>query len=110
MRHTLQFHTYPDGDALFMNKDEIVLRLTGRGSVNDCYAGDLLDGDQYCQRLQTKLQKRTSADILNFTGYVDDLDVIELRSSNGSPLVTYPNDNAMALREAVEFVMDQEEL
>lgn len=133
MRHTLQFHTYPDGDALFMNKDEIVLRLTGRGSVNDCYAGDLFEGDQYCQRLQTKLQKRTSADILNFimdreicisyhdarsplnprsnlTGYVDDLDVIELRSSNGSPLVTYPNDNSMALLEAIEFVMDQEEL
>lgn len=120
MRHTLQFHTYPDGDALFMNKDEIVLRLTGRGSVNDCYAGDLLEGDQYCQRLQTKLQKRTSADILNFImdreicisyhTYVDDLDLIELRSSNGSPLVTYPNDNSMALLEAIEFVMDQEEL
>tara|TARA_R110002124_G_scaffold80190_3_gene212433 strand:- start:386 stop:586 length:201 start_codon:yes stop_codon:yes gene_type:complete len=46
----------------------------------------------------------------SLTGYVDDLDVIELRSSNGSPLVTYPNDNAMALREAIEFVMDQEEL
>jgi hypothetical protein len=119
MRHTVQFHTYPDGDAEFMNKDEIVLRLTDRGSINDCYVGDLCDGDQYCQRLQTKLQKRTASDILNFIAdreicisyeFGSDYEFIKLSDASGQSLTKYPYDNASALREAVEFVMDQEEL
>ena len=129
MRHTVKFHTYPDGEAEFMNKDEIVLRLTGRGSINDCYVGDLSDGDQYCQRLQTKLQKRTASDILNFiadreicisyefgsglcghTWSGNDYAIIKLSDASGQSLTKYPYDNASALREAVEFVMDQEEL
>jgi len=104
-----------------MNKDEIVLRLTGRGSINDCYVGDLSDGDQYCQRLQTKLQKRTASDILNFiadreicisyhTWSGNDYAIIKLSDASGQSLTKYPYDNASALREAVEFVMDQEEL
>lgn len=129
MRHTVQFYTYPDGEAEFMNKDEIVLRLTDRGSINDCYVGDLSDGDQYCQRLQTKLQKRTASDILNFIADREicisyefgcdlrdfswsgnDYAVIKISDGSGQSLAKYPYDNASALREAVEFVMDQEEL
>jgi len=112
-----------------MNKDEIVLRLTERGSINDCYVGDLSDGDLYCQRLQTKLQKRTASDILKFIAereicisYEFGVDlcehswsgnayaVIKLSDGSGQSLTKYPYDNASALREAVEFVMDQEEL
>ena len=129
MRHTVQFYTYPDGEAEFMNKDEIVLRLTDRGSINDCYVGDLSDGDQYCQRLQTKLQKRTASDILSFiaeqeicisyefgsdlcshTWSGNDYAIIKLSDASGQSLTKYPYDDASALREAVEFVMDQEEL
>jgi hypothetical protein len=135
MIHTLQFFTYPDGDADFMNKDEIVLRLTNRGSLTDCYAGELCDGDSYCQRIQVQLGKRTPAQILNFimdrgvcisyhssgslqrwfnNDHIVDAEfdhtVIELRTSDGTLLVKYPYDNELALREAIEFVMDQEEL
>lgn len=128
MRHTLQFYTYPDGEALFMNKDEIVLRLTAMGAVNDCYVGDLYDGDQYCKRIQTKLKGRSAASILQFVSdraisisyqFSADLAdtwsgtecaVVDLRSQDGTLLTRYPYDNSNALREAIEFVMDQEEL
>lgn len=129
MIHTLQFHTYPDGDADFMNKDEIVLRLTNRGSLTDCYVGELSDGDKYCQRIQTKLNRRTAAHILNFiaeqeicisyefgkelcssTWSGNDYALIRITDASGMVLVKYPYDNEFSLREAIEFVMDQEEL
>lgn len=128
MKHTLQFYTYPAGEAEFMNKDEVVLRLTERGAVNDCYVGDLYDGDKYCKRIQTKLKGRSAASILEFLSdrsisisyqFSNDLAdtwssnesaVVDLRSQGGTLLTRYPYDNCNSLREAVEFVMDQEEL
>lgn len=116
----LKKYIYPDGTAVSMNKDEIVLRVTASGSFEDTYAGELIEGDEYCERYQHTLPPRPADKLLDFIGRKR-LNINFTERSDGSvsvdigdnltTLVRYPYDEKRnSLREGIEYIMDQEEL
>ena len=116
--------TYPYGPAKHMDADTLVQRLqviSGQQRFVDDYVGSLCDGDEYwiSDRVSEKPKKRTGDQILSWLEesgidpeFQYDVDMrpesVILYSKHGQSLVTYPYDKG-CLREACEFVMDQQE-
>ena len=114
--------TYPYGPAKHMDGDTLVQRLqvvSGYQRFVDDYAGSLSEGDEYwIPGFHMKSKKRTGDQILAWMEdsgidpeFQYDVDMrpesVILYNKHGQSLVTYPYGTG-CLREAAEFVMDQE--
>lgn len=120
--YTMHFSRYPYGPASQMAQDEIVLLRCTNGSLADTYVGELEVGNEYTLRLPRSI-KRTGLEIFEYLssrafnveyssrakGAAPDALVIS-DGITGDVLVKYPYDDSSSLREALEFLMDQEEL
>ena len=60
----IKIHTYPDGPAVGLPKDEIVSTMGLRGRFSDARIGQLEAGDQYIMPIQTTLEPRSDTQLL----------------------------------------------
>ena len=123
----ITLHTVPSSVHDRLAQDTIVSRLQPNGRFTDTYVGDLVEGDQFFVP-EKELPPRDGDDILNWIGK----NQVEWEFDKGFPhldpeephkviitvrglqeLVRHEyvdDDHAGALRDALEFAMDQEEL
>ena len=123
----IKIHTYPDGPAVGLPKDEIVSAMGLRGRFSDARIGQLEAGDQYIMPIQTELEPRTDTQLLALmaqrhlrTCFVDnivspDSKTLVIMTDDGGTLRTQDYEKAEcsdldALRDGLNFILDQEEL
>ncbi len=123
----IKIHTYPDGPAVGLPKDEIVSAMGLRGRFSDARIGQLEAGDQYIMPIQTELEPRTDTQLLALmaqrhlrTCFVDnivspDSKTLVIMTDDGGTLCTQDYETAEcsdldALRDGLNFILDQEEL
>jgi len=123
----IKIHTYPDGPAVGLPKDEIVSTMGLRGRFSDARIGQLEAGDQYIMPIQTTLEPRSDTQLLGLmaqrhlrTCYVDNIveqqgKTLIIMTSDGGTLWEEPYDtneysDLDALRDGLNFILDQEEL
>jgi len=123
----IKIHTYPDGPAVGLPKDEIVSAMGLRGRFSDARIGQLECGDQYIMPIQTELEPRNDTQLLALmaqrhlrTCYVDnivspDSKTLVIMTDDGGTLCTQDYETAEcsdldALRDGLNFILDQEEL
>jgi hypothetical protein len=123
----IKIHTYPDGPAVGLPKDEIVSAMGLRGRFSDARIGQLECGDQYIMPIQNELEPRNDTQLLGLmaqrhlrTCYVDNVvepeeKTLIIMTSDGGTLWEEPYDTTEysdldALRDALNYILDQEEL
>ena len=124
---SIVLHSAPSPVHSRLAQDVIVSRLQPNGRFVDTYVADLVDGDRFFVP-QNSLPPRSSGDILSWIGdnniqwewnrgfpHLDPSEQhrIEINKNGLNVLFVHSyshDDHALALREAVEYVMDQEEL
>jgi len=123
----IKIHTYPDGPAVGLPKDEIVSAMGLRGRFSDARIGQLESGDQYIMPIQTELEPRNDTQLLSLmaqrhlrTCFVDnivspDSKTLVIMTDDGGTLCTQDYEKAEcsdldALRDGLNFILDQEEL
>ena len=123
----IKIHTYPDGPAIGLPHDEIVSAMGLRGRFSDARIGQLEAGDRYIMPIQTELEPRSDTQLLALMAqrhlkaiYVDNLVNPELKTvmiltSESSELCKHEYDtnecsDLDALRDALNFILDQEEI
>lgn len=121
----ITLYTVPSTVHDRLSQDVIVSRLQPNGRFVDTYVADLVDGDQF--HVPTNELPPRSADIvLKFIGdnklnwewergfpEHDEPHIVEIMRDGLNVLIRFPykhEDHTGALREALEYVMDQEEL
>jgi hypothetical protein len=124
----IKIHTYPDGPAIGLPKDEIVSAVGLRGRFSDARIGQLECGDRYIMPIQTELEPRSDTQLLALMAqrhlralYIDNLvnpksKTIMIVNSEGDQEIC-KHDYVMAecsdldaLRDALNYILDQEEL
>ena len=129
----IKMHTYPDGPADNLDPYDEILRINAEGRFIVQQAGEgLVDGDRYALSPQQELPARKAEEVLDFiasrrlrftwvdalapgstgplgkdTLIVCDHKIDEIHKSTFDPAL---DKRSVVLREAVEFIMDQEEL
>lgn len=123
----VKIHTYPDGPAVGLPKDEIVSAMGLRGRFSDARIGQLESGDQYLMPIQTELEPRNDTQLLGLmaqrhlrTCYVDNVvgqegKTLIIMTADGGTLWQSDYDtnecsDLDALRDGLNFILDQEEL
>ena len=124
----IKIHTYPDGPAIGLPHDEIVSAVGLRGRFSDARIGQLEAGDQYIMPIQTELEPRSDTQLLALMAqrhlralYVDNLvdpksKTIMIVNSEGDQdickldYVMAECSDLDALRDALNFILDQEEI
>ncbi len=123
----IKIHTYPDGPALGLPKDEIVSAMGLRGRFSDARIGQLESGDQYIMPIQTELEPRSDTQLLALMAekqlriiYVNNIMEPHIRTivvvtSESTELCNHEYNSGEcsdleALRDALNFILDQEEL
>ena len=124
----IKIHTYPDGPAIGLPHDEIVSAMGLRGLFSDARIGQLEAGDQYIMPIQTELEPRSDTQLLALMAqrhlralYVDNLidpksKTIMIVNSEGDQeickldYVMAECSDLDALRDALNFILDQEEI
>ena len=119
----IKLYTYPDGVADSLAQDEIVMKKTPWGSFTDCYVANLVDGDVYDPRIKEELPPRKAEEVFKYLAqkemtfeWIRDVDfkleAVHIWIKGLEPVVKYPfhDDAYTTLREAVEYIMDMEEL
>ena len=124
----IKIHTYPDGPAIGLPHDEIVSAMGLRGRFSDARIGQLDAGDQYIMPIQTELEPRSDTQLLALMAqrhlralYVDNLidpksKTIMIVNSEGDQeiceldYVMAECSDLDALRDALNFILDQEEI
>ena len=123
----IKIHTYPDGPAVGLPKDEIVSAMGLRGRFSDARIGQLECGDQYIMPIQTELEPRNDTQLLALmaqrhlrTCYVDnivspDSKTLVIMTDDGGTLCTQDYNTTEcsdldALRDGLNFILDQEEI
>ena len=122
MENNLKLYTYPDVPKDGMADDEIVCKLTPWGSFTDCYAIDLVDGNKYALRMKNELPPRSHSELFDYFSrmrltldWVQNIDGedegVEVWGKS-TLLVTYPynKDETTTLSEAINYLMDMEEI
>ena len=125
--NTIPFYIYPDGIADSMGQDEFILVRNKLGSLDTKFVGDLVKGDYYCQRIPAPIPPRNADDILKYIAknglsfnylldedkhsseYYKALEVSKI-TSNGYEVVCMVEYNENCIRDAIEPLMDMEEL
>jgi len=123
----IKIHTYPDGPAIGLPKDEIVSAVGLRGRFSDARIGQLEAGDRYIMPIQTELEPRNDTQLLSLmaqrhlrTCYVDnivspDSKTLVIMTDDGGTLCTQDYNTTEcsdldALRDGLNFILDQEEI
>tara|TARA_R110001592_G_scaffold18125_2_gene75666 strand:+ start:724 stop:1101 length:378 start_codon:yes stop_codon:yes gene_type:complete len=123
----IQIHTYPHGPAIGLPHDEIVSAAGLRGRFSDARVGQLEEGDQYIMPIQTELTPRTDTQLLALmaekqlrTIYVNNIIEPHLRTivivtSECTELCDHEYNSGEcsdldALRDALNFILDQDEI
>ena len=124
----IKIHTYPDGPAIGLPHDEIVSAMGLRGRFSDARIGQLEAGDQYIMPIQTELEPRSDTQLLALMAqrhlralYIDNLvdpksKTIMIVNSEGDQeiceldYVIAECSDLDALRDALNFILDQEEI
>ena len=124
----IKIHTYPDGPAIGLPHDEIVSAMGLRGRFSDARIGQLEAGDQYIMPIQTELEPRSDTQLLALMAqrhlralYIDNLidpksKTIMIVSSEGDQEICTVDyvmaecSDLDALRDALNYILDQEEL
>ena len=124
----IKIHTYPDGPAIGLPKDEIVSAIGLRGRFSDARIGQLECGDQYIMPIQTELEPRNDTQLLALMAqrhlralYIDNLidpksKTIMIVNSEGDQEICQVDyvmaecSDLDALRDALNYILDQEEL
>ncbi len=124
----IKIHTYPDGPAIGLPHDEIVSAVGLRGRFSDARIGELEAGDQYIMPIRTQLEPRTDTQLLALMAqrhlraiYVDNVinptskTIIILNSEGDQEIckidyVMAECSDLDALRDALNFILDQEEI
>ena len=124
----VKIHTYPDGPAIGLPHDEIVSAMGLRGRFSDARIGQLEAGDRYIMPIQTELEPRSDTQLLALMAqrhlravYVDNIvdptskTIIILNSEGDQEIckldyVIAECSDLDALRDALNFILDQEEI
>ena len=123
----VKIHTYPDGPAIGLPHDEIVSAMGLRGRFSDARIGQLEAGDRYIMPIQAELEPRSDTQLLALmaqkhlrTCYVDnivspDTKTLVIMTDDGGTLCTQDYDTTEcsdldALRDGLNFILDQEEI
>ena len=123
----LQLYTYPKGPASRLPQEEIVSVMNQWGRFNELRIGMLDDGDRYTMPIQTELGPRSDTQLLAVLAhekltplYVDNIiDKTEktffLLNDEGDELFKYEYKkedctDLDALRDGLNYILDQEEL
>ena len=124
----IKIHTYPDGPAIGLPHDEIVSAMGLRGRFSDARIGQLEAGDQYIMPIQTELEPRSDTQLLALMAqrhlralYVNNIidpksKTIMIVNSEGDQelckldYVMAECSDLDALRDALNFILDQEEI
>jgi hypothetical protein len=124
----IKIHTYPDGPAVGLPKDEIVSAMGLRGRFSDARIGQLECGDQYIMPIQNELEPRSDTQLLALMAqkhlralYIDNLidpksKTIMIVNSEGDQEICTVDyvmaecSDLDALRDALNYILDQEEL
>ena len=123
----LQLYTYPKGPASRLPQEEVVSVMNQWGRFNELRIGMLDDGDRYTMPIQTELGPRSDTQLLAALAhgklkpvYVDNIiDKTErtfiLMNDEGDELFKYEYKkedctDLDALRDGLNYILDQEEL
>ena len=123
----LQLYTYPNGPASRLPQEEVVSVMNQWGRFNELRIGMLDDGDRYTMPIQTERGPISDTQLLAVLAheklrplYVDNIiDKTErtfiLMNDEGDELFTYEYKkedctDLDALRDGLNYVLDQEEL
>ena len=124
----IKIHTYPHGPAIRLPHDEIVSAMGLRGRFSDARIGQLEAGDQYIMPIQAELEPRSDTQLLALMAqrhlralYIDNLidpkskTIMIVNSEGDQELCTIDYVKAEcsdldALRDALNFILDQEEI
>ena len=123
----IPFYIYPDGIADSMGQDEFILVRNKLGSLDTKFVGDLVKGDYYCQRIPAPIPPRNGDDILQYIAknglsfnylldedkhsseYFKAIEVVK-KADFGDDVVCIVDYSENCIREAIEPLMDMEEL
>ena len=124
----IKIHTYPDGPAIGLPHDEIVSAMGLRGRFSDARIGQLEAGDRYIMPIQTELEPRNDTQLLALMAqrhlralYVNNIidpkskSIVIVNSEGDQELCTIDYVKAEcsdldALRDALNYILDQEEI
>ena len=124
----IKIHTYPDGPAIGLPHDEIVSAMGLRGRFSDARIGQLEAGDRYIMPIQTELEPRSDTQLLALMAqrhlralYVNNIidpktkTIVIVNPEGDQELCTIDYVKAEcsdldALRDALNFILDQEEI
>jgi len=124
----IKIHTYPDGPAIGLPHDEIVSAVGLRGRFSDARIGQLEAGDRYIMPIQTELEPRSDTQLLALMAqrhlralYVNNIidpktkTIVIVNPEGDQELCTIDYVKAEcsdldALRDALNFILDQEEI
>lgn len=121
----ITLHTYPNGSASRCGDDTIVQKLLGNGRFTDIYVHELEDGDKYVYPINKELPPISDTEILNYIqencldfwydGEGDGRHIrlfrpLEGREGYESRLLCGEREGFTSLREAVQYVIEMEEL
>ena len=124
----VKIHTYPDGPAIGLPHDEIVSAMGLRGRFSDARIGQLEAGDRYIMPIQTELEPRNDTQLLALMAqrhlralYVNNIidpkskSIVIVNSEGDQELCTIDYVKAEcsdldALRDALNYILDQEEI
>ena len=124
----VKIHTYPDGPAIGLPHDEIVSAMGLRGRFSDARIGQLEAGDRYIMPIQTELEPRNDTQLLALMAqrhlralYVNNIidpkskTIVIVNPEGDQELCTIDYVKAEcsdldALRDALNYILDQEEI
>ena len=113
----LSLWQYPDGPAQNMDQQVVVLKQTRAGDFKDCYAANLLDGDNYMTKEAVELPPRTDTSILDFIISnqikIEYGDTIIFIYRMARFLFDHPYSDETKqddVRDAMQYMMDMDEL
>ena len=123
----IKIHTYPQGPASTLPQDEVVSVMNKWGRFNELRIGMLDEGDYYTMPVRSDVTPRTDTELLRtivdrdlrpifVDNIMDDSEpTLMLLDKEGSKLWDYDYKKSEysrldALRDGVNFILDQEEL
>ena len=123
----IKIHTYPEGPAATLPREEVVSVMNDWGRFSELRIGLLDEGDRYTMPIQTELGPRSDTQLLAVLAhekltplYVDNImDKTErtffLLNDEGDELFKYEYKkkdctDLDALRDGLNYILDQEEL
>ncbi len=123
----IKIHTYPQGPASTLPQDEVVSVMNDWGRFNELRIGMLDEGDQYTMPIRSKIVPRSDTQLLALLAheklsvvYTDNIiertkRTLLIMSAEGAELFKFEYSikdytDLDALRDGLNYILDQEEL